>query len=572
MNQQISRDRDSVGIDFEGREIPCRNGMSVAAALIDAGVTVLRKHADGDMRGLFCGMGVCQECRMTIDGQHGIRACMTPVHESLRVSRGEPRPQAKSAPTATGAAENETIRPDVLVLGGGPAGLTAAAVAAEGGAQTVLLDERSVAGGQYYKQPHSLDHVPRSLVADRQFAAGRALIERAQRSGASLLSGVEVWGVFAAGEFSVCDGNCTRIYKPKHTIVATGAYERGLPLSGWTLPGVMMTGAAQSLLRSHGVVAGKRVLIAGNGPFNLQVALEMQRAGANVVAVTELASPPGVGSIVTALRMLASAPGLTMNGVRYIAGLRRAGVPVMYRHGLVSIERHEAGLRAWTGPGRDSGIDPQSSFDVDIVCMGYGFQPRNEILRSLGCRHEFDPQRGHLVTVRNPSLETSVPHIYAIGDCCGLGGALAAMEEGVIAACATLRSLGLDPDARLSAQKKSALRELRRQRTFQRALWRLFAAPRFQAELATPDTIVCRCEGICMQELEEALAGGNAAIASVKQRTRLGMGACQGRYCAPVAAALIAQRDGRPIDEFSFFAPRSPMKPIRIADVLRTGF
>jgi NAD(P)H-nitrite reductase large subunit len=120
-------------------------------------------------------------------------------------------------------------------------------------------------------------------------------------------------------------------------------------------------------------------------------------------------------------------------------------------------------------------------------------------------------------------------------------------------------------------QEKLALKNLRRHRNFQTALWKMFAAPRFQAELAKPDTLICRCENVRLQDLEAALADGQPSIGTLKRRTRLGMGACQGRYCAPVAAAMIAKRDGNAVDELSFFAPRIPLKPISIADMLKTS-
>ena len=104
-----------------------------------------------------------------------------------------------------------------------------------------------------------------------------------------------------------------------------------------------------------------------------------------------------------------------------------------------------------------------------------------------------------------------------------------------------------------------------------RGLWQVFAAPRLQAERAEPDTIVCRCEEVTLGAVEAALGDGVPTIGEVKRRTRLGMGRCQGRYCAPVLASLLAERQGRPVDELAFFAPRVPAKPIAIGDLVRLG-
>ena len=562
-------DDQAVTIEFEGRKIRCAAGMSLAAALTEAGELALRESGDAESRGIFCGIGVCQECRLQVDGRNGVRACMTVVQPAMCVSR-QPRLSPTTVSDETESSNNEAKieEPDILIVGAGAAGLTAASVAAEGGATVVVLDERPKAGGQYYKQPLSAEQVPASLANDPQFSDGRLLIERAQRAGAKVVATAEVWAAFAPREFAVFDGNATRLYRPRRAIVATGAFERGLPLPGWTLPGVMTTGAAQTLLRSYGVVAGKRILVAGNGPLNLQVGLELKRAGADVVAITELAPKPGISNFLAALRMVLNAPDITVKGRRILSQLANLDVPVLFGQGLAAVEATENGLRAAIGTASEAGISVNSNFDVDIVCMGYGFQPNNEILRCLGCRHSYDNARGYLVTERDEQFRTTVDGVYAVGDCCGLGGAPAARDEATIAAVDALSSLELALSAPLQQQQRQAGKSLRRQRAFQSALWQLFDAPLYQANLAASDTPVCRCENVSRATLEAALAEGNVSIGTLKRQTRLGMGPCQGRYCAPVAAAMIAERDGTPADEFSLFAPRVPLKPMRIADII----
>ena len=563
---------DDISFSFEGRDVRCRPGVSLAAALAAAGELALRETANGNNRGVFCGMGVCQECRVNVDGRSAVRACMTPATASLRVTRATHVAVTKTDDDLVAdRTEIETLMPEVLVIGAGPAGLIAASVAAEAGAEVVVLDERSSGGGQYYKQPLTSDIVPDTLVDDRQMSEGRELIDRATRSGASLLTGTEVWGAFAPNEFAVFDGQCSRIYKPRCAIVATGAHERGLPVPGWTLPGVMTTGAAQTMLRSYGTLPGRRILVAGNGPFNMQVALELKRAGADVAAVVELAALSNAARFWHGARMGLRAPGLTRDGIGYLSALRKLGVPVLYRRGLASVERGPTGLIARIGRVGTGGIDAEDFFEIDVVCMGYGFQPSNEILRCLGCRHRYDPRRGHLVTVRNRDCETSIPGVYAIGDCSGFSGAPSALDDGVIAATGAV--LGLERTVSSSHRKEyaKALRNLRRHRAFQSALWGLYAAPRFHTELARADTVICRCESVSLQDIEKAIAEDGPSIGAIKRCTRLGMGPCQGRYCAPLVADLIARRHDRAIDEYSFFAPRSPLKPIRIGDILATN-
>ena len=109
---------------------------------------------------------------------------------------------------------------------------------------------------------------------------------------------------------------------------------------------------------------------------------------------------------------------------------------------------------------------------------------------------------------------------------------------------------------------------LRRHRRFQAGLWQLFAAPRLLAELAAPDTLICRCEELSRAEIEAGIAPGSESIGAVKRQTRGGMGRCQGRYCGPVIAALSAERRGEALSEAGHWAPRPPVKPIRIGDIV----
>ena len=560
---------DLVEFHFEGKTIRGRRGESLAAALTAAGERELRIASDGSRRGLFCGMGVCQECLVEIDGRAGQRACMTKLERPIAVRRQSFLPAAREAAgQPLQPPGGEILGPDILVLGGGAGGLNAAIGAARAGAKVVLVDERPVPGGQFYKQRLDSVGFAAPIPDDGQFAGGRALIAQARGAGVTLMQGAQVWGAFEPLDLMIFDGSASSPCRPKRLIVATGAYERGLPVPGWTLPGVMTTGAAQTLLRSYGVLAGRRLIVAGNGPLNLQVALELARAGAQILAVAELAPKPGLNGLGALLRMAASTPDLLTQGWGYLGELSRRGIPLRYRTVLAGVERVAGGLRArlaaWpAGQGTES-----PGYDVDAVLMGYGFMPSNEILRALGCAHAFDPARGHLVCERDRNCRTSVPEIYAVGDCAGLGGARAAEAEGKIAGLAAALSLGLEASSELNQGAATARRALQRHRRFQTGLWRLFAAPRPATELAEPSTPICRCEERSMAEVSGGLMEGQQGIGALKRSTRAGMGRCQGRYCGPLLAAMAAERQGARLDETGFWAPRPPVKPIPIADIV----
>lgn len=553
-----------VTLDVEGRSVPARMGDTLAAALWAAGITALRETARGERRGLFCGMGVCNDCLVSIDGRQSQRACMTKVTGPHTVRRqGFPvrLPESATGEAPILSSDLAVRTPDLLVIGGGAGGLSAASVAAEAGLGVVLIDERARPGGQFFKQPGEAHRFAATMAADAQVAEGRTRIDRARRAGVEIISSADAWGAFAPMTIGVTTPAQSLLFRPRRLIVATGAYERGVPVPvpGWTLPGVVTTGAAQTLLKTDGVLPGRRIAVCGNGPLNLQVALELARAGAQVTVVAELARRPGLGDAGSLLRLMTSDIGLAWQGVDMLLELRRRRIPLLYGQRLTRIEQSGEELAAWLG---------QRRFEVDAVLMGYGFMPSNELLRALGCRHDFDAERGHLVTQRNEDCETSVAGVHAVGDCCGLRGARSAADEGMIAGAAVARALGCAVDPRAVA---NARRALLRHRRFQNALWRVFAAPRPRAEREEPDTIVCRCEEVTLGAVEAAVGDGVPTIGEVKRRTRLGMGRCQGRYCAPMLASLLAEQQGRPIDELAFFAPRVPAKPVAIRDLVRLG-
>lgn len=549
---------DRLTFTFDGACIEARRGQSLAAALTDAGQRVFRRTGNGSPRGIFCGMGICQDCLVTVDGRPNQRACMTAAEPGADVRRQEPQPPLPpplevlqiDAPPA------RSLAPDVLVVGAGAGGLNAAIAAAAAGARVVVLDERRVPGGQYFKQP-----MAGAGVLDDQQQRGRTLLDAAHASGAEILGGVEIWGVFPGPLlYAVAADGAPLILRPRQLVVATGAYERPVMVPGWTLPGVMTTGAAQTLWRSYRSLPGQRVAVCGSGPLNLQVALELARAGADVRLVAEAAPSPLLRPGLS-LALLAAGPTLAATGIRMRLSLLRRRVPVRYGTQLVAVEAADGGeLRATF---RDGGGD--ETLALDALCMNDGFEPQNEILRLLGARMDYDPGFGQLRCRRGDDMQTSVPGVFAVGDCCGLGGAPAAEAEGRIAGAAAARACGFAG----TAGERALRRALRRAYRFQARLWALHdPAPRPLAQCGD-DTIVCRCEEIRLGELREALAAGDE-VGAVKRATRVGMGCCQGRYCGPVVARLAAESRGRALVDDAFFAPRVPVKPVSVAALRAT--
>ncbi|MEM1342630.1 MAG: FAD-dependent oxidoreductase, partial [Pseudomonadota bacterium] len=223
-------------------------------------------------------------------------------------------------PPSKASAQN--LDADVAIIGAGPAGLAAAVVAAEAGADVLVVDERGQPGGQYYK-PRSDGHRCKTPL-DRQHRKGNALRAKVEASGARLLPGQSVWFARKTGaefEIRTLGGDGAYRIRSRAVIVATGAYERPAMVPGWTLPGVMTIGSAQTLARRYGVAPGKRILIAGHGPLGMQLASELFGLDADIVALADRGRPrPGRALFAAAL----ADPRLIVDGASYRLALMRA--------------------------------------------------------------------------------------------------------------------------------------------------------------------------------------------------------------------------------------------------------
>jgi len=529
-----------VHIRFDGAEIEALPGETIAAALAAADIVTLRRTRSGAPRGAFCGMGACFDCLVTVNGRPNQRACLTKVAPGMEV-RSEP--VAGPSATTGDAAPAEEIACDVLVVGAGPAGLSAARELALAGANVIVADERLHAGGQYFK-PLAPSQVVERRRLDRQFRAGFALHEATLRAGAHILNETTVWAAFSVTEVAALVAGRSTLFRPKRLILATGAYEQPLPVPGWTLPGVMTVGALQALARSYRVAPGARIVIAGNGPLSLQTAAELLDGGANVVAVLESARAPTLSSLPDILRLAWTDPMLLAKGAALVSRLR----PLL--HWRRRVTRLLGDDRVQRVEAADLGID------ADIVALGYGFSSSSELARSLGCAHRFVARgNGTMETVTDTDGRTSLPEVFAIGDGARFAGAQAAMAMGSIAAAAVAADLGLAAPRPSRARHRLAQAE-----RFQAALWRLFEAAPLEVGAIDARAFVCRCEEVDAGVLREGLKVGQDTPAALKRATRAGMGRCQGRYCAPMLARLCSGEPG----EFDFFAPRPPAKPVPI--------
>ena len=455
--------------------------------------------------------------------------------------------------------ETETCH--VVICGGGPAGLAAAAVLERAGLKVRLLDENPRPGGQLLRR-RTPDRVASGL--DRARRRGLRLFTRGPDRAFQADAACRVVGIFADREILAVDANEGMIrLRPRAVLLATGARERYLPFAGWTLPGVMGAGAAQILVKAHGVLPARRLVAAGAGPLLYAAAADTAAAGGRVCALLDRAGWKDQWALALAL---SRQPAKMLQGVGclarlYLSGCRvRRGWRVMAAEGRGRLERVLAA--SCEGAGRSSGR--LVALPADGLAVGWGLVPNLELAMQAGCELAYAPHRGGWVVAADQDLQTSVPGIFAAGEATGIGGGAKALVEGELAALGLLAYLGRDPGRRAADR----LRDLRRQRRRELALGRALAAvtrisPQDLAGVPD-DTVVCRCEDVTLGEIRRAVFAGSDSPAALKSALRIGMGICQGRTCGPVVLDLLALLTRQPPAALAPSGTRAPVKPVTL--------
>jgi len=442
---------------------------------------------------------------------------------------------------------------DLVIVGGGPAGLAAAAQAGAAGATVAVIDHQQEPGGQIYRAAER-----RAGRGDAEADRGAALVRAARQAGMRWFGGQSVWQVTPALEVLLADGQKALCLQAGKVILATGAHERPMPIPGWTLPGVMTAGAGQILLKSAKTVPEGDVWLAGHGPLLLLLAVQWLEAGVRVRGILDTTPR---GSLARALRHLpAGWPGWRdlLRGIRWRAALMRAGVPWIHVDGgLQALGSQHLEAVAWSTKGQRR-QEPASA-----LFLHQGVIPHFRLLEALGGEVRWDESQQCLVPVVDAWGASSVVGVFVAGDSGGIAGAAAAEPQGRLAALQALHELG-----RIDAQARDSVagplrRELSRLKSLRPFLDVAFApAP----ELVDPPdaaVTVCRCECVTAGQIREALADGASSIQEVKQATRCAMGPCQGRQCASTLQAMVA---GDRLGEGQPLRMRAPVEPVTLGE------
>ncbi|HPD40538.1 MAG TPA: FAD-dependent oxidoreductase [Anaerolineae bacterium] len=404
---------------WEGRPLTARPGEMIASALFAHGVRIFGHHPkDGAPQGIFCANGQCAQCLVVADGKP-VKACMTPVTPGMVVMPMDGLPNPPPVAETPLLREVETVEVPVLILGGGPAGMSAAIQLGQRGIRCILVDDKHRLGGKLVLQTHRFFGSINAVYAGTRGIDIATRLENEVRTHES----VAVWlnstalAVFSDGKVGILreskkagerEGQDTQyvLVKPQILLVATGAREKSLVFKGNTLPGVYGAGAFQTLVNRDLVKAAQRLFIVGGGNVGLIAGYHALQAGIQVVGLVEALPECG---------------GYKVHKDKLV----RFGVPIYTRHTVISANGTDQ-VESVTIAQLDDAWQPipgtEKSFACDTVLIAVGLDPVNEFTAK--------------------AREYGIP-VFDAGDAEEIAEASAAMFSGKIKGLEIARALGV---------------------------------------------------------------------------------------------------------------------------------
>jgi len=424
-----------VRFQFEGQWLEGYEKESIAAALFASGVKIFsRSKRFNHPMGWFCGIGKCSSCLMRVNGIPNVRTCITPVKEGMRVAiQGKKGVLPDEADIAVTKKEE---RAQVLIIGGGPAGLEAGITSTRLGLDTLIVDENPIPGGQLIKQTHKFFGSKQEYAGLRGFEIASIMLKELRKCGGRYLTETSAIGYYGKDgkqkflAFKKREGDYQLLEITADNIVVTsGASENYLSFPGNYLPGVYGAGGVQTLMNVYGVKPGNKALIVGTGNVGLIVGYQLLQAGVEVKALIE--TMPCVGGYLV-----------------HAAKLVRLGVPILLKHTIkeakgkkcvngatiIAVDEHKQTIEG-----------TERELDVDLILIAVGLSASTRIVSQAGCEKMFVPELGDWIPTHNANMETTIDGVYVAGDGSGVAEASTAMLEGRIAGAAIAEKESYNP-------------------------------------------------------------------------------------------------------------------------------
>jgi sarcosine oxidase subunit alpha len=564
--ESIDRNRP-IGFWLDGRDVLGFEGDTVASAIAAAGVVVTgRSFKYHRPRGLFCMTGACANCLVRIDGVPNVRACQTPLKRDMRVERQNGIPSVDfdlargvdrfsfffpagfyykafyrprfmwplaepfirqvaglGTPPSDEVADHHydsvNLHPDVLVVGGGPAGLGAAIESARAGAKTLLLETEPALGGRLrasgrmVRDPEQEADLPAHALAPK-------LEADALQAGVDLRTSTTAFGVFEYNLIAAAGPQGLLRIRPRQTVIATGGLEQPLLFGNADLPGVMLAGAAERLVNLYRVLPGVRAVVLTGSERGYEVARTLLDAGAKVTVLDWRpvgAGPEAIG--------------------------RAANRAVVHRGAIATTalgSKQVKGLKAQVG-------SAERRFGCDLIVVAGQVVPASGLLAQAGAAVPYDQSQMAFV----PSVLPDGFH--AAGSVLGQSEPAASLVMGRIAGVAAASAATGKPDGGRHD-----------------ALSKLAGAVNQAPFIRPPDvkgagkTFTCLCMDVTTKEMEHSVAEGFDSIELLKRYTALGMGPCQGKSCLAGCVRYAAKLTSRTVPDTGVPTARAPWTPIEL--------
>ncbi len=453
-----------------------------------------------------------------------------------------------------------TRRYDAVVIGAGPAGLSAGACLGEMGLNVMVLDEQDRPGGQLFCNIEAAAGSGSRLFGE-DFETGAALVKRFANSRAGYENSASVWQADPDGTVFYSRSGRSRKICGNYVIMATGAMERPVPFPGWQLAGVMGAGAVNRMAKLASLLPSGPVVLAGSGPLLLWEAARLYRKGIDITALLDTAPvfppAPAFAHIPNALRRM----DFLWKGLSLLRELQSGRIPWY---------RGVTGLRA-TGTNRLKAVEARCKtaalhLKTDMLFVHFGVIPNTHIFRQAGCRMAWKSDQRYWYPECDQWGRTNFEKIFAAGDGAIVSGGVAAIYKGALSALEVARCLGMISEHERDTRAVSINKEIASDQ-FPRPFVDALYAHRPGCFSFEDDTVLCRCEHITVGDVRKAVSEGGRDLDEIKVMTRVGMGPCQGRMCGPALAEMVASDLSMPCEKLSLLNIRPPLKPVPLQEI-----
>ncbi|MFY9126391.1 MAG: FAD-dependent oxidoreductase [Defluviitoga tunisiensis] len=328
---------------------------------------------------------------------------------------------------------------ELIIVGGGPAGLSAALAAANYGVNVILVEEREFLGGQLVKQTHRFFGSEKEYAGTRGLKISNLLVkEIKENEHIKVLTSSRVLGIYKDKIVTILTNNKMMKYFPKALILATGASEKFLAFENNDLPGVFGAGAVQTLMNLYGVSPAKKILMVGSGNIGLIVSYQLLQAGVEVACVIEAAPKIGGYSV-------------------HASKLRRMGVPILTSHTIkkaVGKDKVEGAIICQLDSSWREIIDTDQFIKCDAICLSVGLTPLTDLLRQTNIKTVYISELGGYIPIRDENMETNIKNLFVAGDVSGIEEATSAIIEGQIAGLNVAKRINKNVKYQLEIEKQ----------------------------------------------------------------------------------------------------------------------